>query len=177
MGDLVTKIYRNLVLSVLVALNISAYGQSEPITLIQKVVDKIESNTTLTVKEVDATEVYNRAFDGGGIIKIFTDQKVLVKIEEEIGLSFGRLTTIIYFENGEPIKIIDREENYKWREDQSGWDYTELNQVFQADIYIFDWEMDNNQTVKKGERNLSEGTCAIFEYEPLIELSRELVQK
>ncbi|MGD1958104.1 MAG: hypothetical protein ACFB2Y_04590 [Fulvivirga sp.] len=100
-----------------------------------------------------------------------------MKIEEEIGLSFGRLTTIIYFENGEPIKIIDREENYKWREDQSGWDYTELNQVFQAHIYIFDWEMDNNQTVKKGERNLSEGTCAIFEYEPLIELGRELVQK
>ncbi|MGD1958105.1 MAG: hypothetical protein ACFB2Y_04595 [Fulvivirga sp.] len=64
---------KNLIILTLLYITFQVYGQSESITLIQKAVDKIESNMTLTAKEFDATEVYNRAFDGGGIIKIFTD--------------------------------------------------------------------------------------------------------
>ncbi len=107
----------------------------------------------------------------------YLDKKGLQKIGQEIGVSFERLTTVLYFENGHPIKLIDREENFKWLEDQAGWDYSELNKVFQADIYIFDWEMDNNKTIKEGKRNLSEGSCAVFEYEQLIELGQELINK
>ncbi|SHK08137.1 hypothetical protein [Pseudozobellia thermophila] len=152
-------------------------GQSDSIVLIQRTVDKIENDANLTIKEFDATEVYKQAFDGGGKIELYVDKKGLRKIEQEIGVSFGRLTTVVYFENGQPIKLIDREENFKWLEDQTGWDYSELNKVFQADIYIFDWELDNNKTIEEGKRNLSEGSCAVFEYEPFIELGKELTNK
>lgn len=152
-------------------------GQSDSIELIQKTVDKIESDTNLAIKKFDATEVYKQAFDGGGIIKLYADKDGLRKIEQEIGVSFGRLTTVVYFDNGQVIKLIDREENFKWLEDQTGWDYSQMSQAFQADIYIFDWEMNSNKAIKKGKRNLSQGPCSVFEYEPLIELAQELIKK
>ena len=167
---------KSLFISLLLLIQVfTANGQSDSIELIQRTVNKIESDTNLTIKEFDATEVYKQAFDGGGIIKLYVDKSGLRKIEQEIGVSFGRLTTVVYFDNKQPIKLIDREENFKWCEDQTGWDYSELNQVFQADIYIFDWEIDSNKTFKEGKRNLSEGSCAVFEYEPLIELGKELM--
>ena len=154
----------------------TVFGQSDSINLISKIVDRIDNDTTLMVKEFDATKIYNIAFDGGGQIKLYFNKNGLQKIDQQIGVSFGRLITIVYFNNGKPIKITDREENFKWNEVQSGWDYTELNQIFQADIFIFDWEMDKNKTLMQGQRKLSEGTCSIFEYEPLINIGYELIK-
>lgn len=161
----------------LLFLAITVNGQSDSIYLIQKIVDNIDSDPNLVIKEFDVSEVYKQAFDGGGKITLYSNSIGLRKIKQEIGVSFGRLTTIVYFDNGEPVKFIDREENFKELVDQTGWDYSELNQVFQADIYVFDWETNNSKTIKEGKRNLSEGSCAIFEYEPLIELGQELMKK
>jgi hypothetical protein len=163
-------------ISILLLLTITVTGQADSLDLIQKIADKIDNDTNLVVKEFDATKVYNQAFDGGGTIKLYSDGNGLRKIKQEIGVSFGRLTTIVYFENGRPIKLIEKEENFKWLEDQTGWDYTALHQIFQADIYVFDWETDKNRTIIEGKRNLSEGSCVIFEYEPLIELGQKLMK-
>lgn len=172
------KMMKILLISVFViAQVINLQGQEARIDLIQEKVHEINADSTLTAKEVDATEIFGQAFDGGGIIKVFSSQNRIKKIHLEIGVSFGRLTTIIYFENGKPLKITDREENFKWLEDQTGWDYSELNQVFQADVFVFDWETGENKTIKQGERKLSEGTNAIFDYKPLTELAKELMKK
>ncbi|MEZ4995910.1 MAG: hypothetical protein R2824_36185, partial [Saprospiraceae bacterium] len=120
---------------------------------------------------------YGRAYDGGGVIKVFFNQQELKKIEEEIGLSFGRVSKIIYIEKGMPIKIIDREENFSWNKENTGWDYSKLNEVFQADIYIFDWDKDDTRIMKKGQRRLSQNTSTVFEYEPLIALGVHLWKK
>jgi hypothetical protein len=150
-------------------------AQTASIDKIELLVKSIDNDSSLVLKEFDATEVYEQAFDGGGIIEIYFDKEGIKKIVQEIGVSFGRLTTVIYFEQEVPKKITDKEENFKWKEDDSGWDYSSLNEIFKADIYIFDWKLDINQTLKKGQRNLSEGSCAVFEYEPLIELSKKLI--
>lgn len=152
-------------------------GQTDTIEQIKQMVSEIDLDATLKTKEFDAVEIYKHAFDGGGGIKISYDSRGIKKIEQEIGVSFGRLTTIVYFKDGQPIKIIDREENFKWKEDESGWDYSELHQVFQAEIYVFDWEMEEGKIIKQGKRNLSDGFCAITEYAPIIELGEELMKK
>ncbi len=85
------------------------------------------------------------------------------------------MTTIIYLKNGQPIKLIDREQNYKVKDDQSGLDYSKLNQVFEASIYIFNWDKGDSEMIKKGERKFSEGTCSNFEYEPLVDRVKKLV--
>ncbi|MCB0629767.1 MAG: hypothetical protein KDD15_08545 [Lewinella sp.] len=153
------------------------FGQNNSIDPIQQLVSQIDNDPSLTVKEFDATEIYGRAYDGGGVIKVFFNQQELKKIEEEIGLSFGRVSKIIYIEKGMPIKIIDREENFSWNKENTGWDYSKLNEVFQADIYIFDWDKDDTRIMKKGQRRLSQNTSTVFEYEPLIALGVHLWKK
>ncbi|WP_256867472.1 hypothetical protein [Winogradskyella forsetii] len=105
--------------------------------------------------------------DGGGILKVWSNENQICKIVEEIGLSYGRIKTIIYLESGIPIKIIETEENF--RRTNQGMEYYELNEVFKAEIYIFNWEMDESKIVRTGERLMSEGNCSTFDYEPIIE--------
>lgn len=78
---------------------------------------------------------------------------------------------------GKPIKIIETEENFKLKPDQTTFDYSQLKTVFQATIYIFNWDPDSNQTIIKGKRNLSEGTCALSEYEGTIEAAKKLLKE
>ena len=156
---------------------IVAFGQTDSLEIIDVEVHKINANQNLTIKEFDANEAYERIFDGDGLIRIYLDNNEIKKIEEEIGLSFGRIGTAIYFSKGEPIKIIDTEENFKLKSDQATFDYSKLDKVFEATIYIFDWDLDRNQTMIKGKRNLSEGTCAIFEYEGTIDTAKKLLNK
>ncbi|MDN4167095.1 hypothetical protein QWY31_16410 [Cytophagales bacterium LB-30] len=153
------------------------HGQDERVSRINNVIRQINKNDKLTITEFDANEVYGQVSDGGGIIKVYSDKKEIIKIEQEIGVSFGRLTTIIYVTAGKPIKIIDREEIFKFKDDQTGWDYTKLTKVFEATIYIFDWDIDDSKVIYNGKRVLSEGTCSNFEYEPLLETVQKLIDK
>ena len=155
----------------------TSFGQSQSVEAIKHIVAKIDTDGTLTMKEFDIEKLYNQTFDGGGRIVIGYNQNELKKIKEEIGTSFGRVTTIIYLNNGTPVKVIEREENFKWKEDDSGWDYSELHQVFQADYFIFNWEMDEMKIIKTGQPNLSDRTCAVYEHAPLIERALELMKK
>ena len=152
-------------------------AQSETVESINQEVNRIDQNDSLFEKEFDAVDVYKQAFDGGGSIKVFYSPKRLKKINEEIGLSYGRLTTTIYFNSDGPIKIIEKEENFKWNEELLEWDYSELVEVFKAEIYIFNWDLDYTKTFKDGKRRFSEGTCATLEYEPLIQTGKDLLKK
>lgn len=152
-------------------------GQDARTKQIDISVGLINSNDKLTLNEIDANEVYNQTFDGGGTIKIYSDSDNIFKIEQEIGLSYGRQTTIIYLTNGKPIQIIDREENFKLKDDKTTLDYSKLTQVFEATIYVFNWDKGDSKVNYKGKRVLSEGTCSNFEYEPLIEIAVKQLEK
>lgn len=171
------KFMKQLIIILILLRCLESYGQKDSLAIIDEKIRLIDSDSTLQLKVFDAPTIYDRAFDNGGEIKIYFHKNALKKIIHAIGVSFGRVTTIIYLDQDHPIKIIDREENFGILDDQTGWDYSKLKQVFQADIYIFDWELDKNKIIKTGKRNLSEGTCGIFEYEPIVSLCEELLKR
>lgn len=163
------------ILTFILGLTIHCFSQTELITIINKQVREINSDKGLTTKLFNANEVYNKTFDGGGRIEVYLKGGQITKIEESIGLSYGLVTTIIYLKDGRPIKIIDREENFKIKDDQSGLDYTKLNQVFEASIYVVNWDKDDSKILRKGERKFSEGVCSNLDYEPLVDRVKKLI--
>ena len=167
----------NLVLAILLLVLQSVFGQADQVKAIDRMVAKIENNQELKSKEFDAAEVFGHTFDGGGTITIHTVQNKAKKIEQVIGLSYGRVTTVIYLDVGKPIKIIETEENFPVLTNQTGLDYSQLKKIFEASIYVFDWDGDNAKTIIKGERKLSKGTCALFDYEPIIEMAAGLIKE
>jgi hypothetical protein len=156
--------------------DIPVFEQQDFVNLIDNIVYDINNNKSLIVKEFDSIEAYGQTFDGNGTIKVYIDSIHISKIVEQIGLSYGRITTTIYFSDNEPIKIIDTEDNFAINDNGTSLNYSELNTVFNTDIYIFDWEADNNKVIIEGKRNLSEGTCGIYEYEGLIDKTKDLLK-
>jgi hypothetical protein len=165
------------ILAIAFGLSSNCLAQTDLMVTIDKQAGQIDADKGLNKKQFSANEVYNRIFDGGGQIDVYLKGERLVKIEESIGLSYGLATTIIYLKDGQPIKIIDREENYKMKDDQSGLDYAKLNQVFEASIYVVNWDRDDSKIMRKGEREFSEGVCSNFDYQPLIESVKKLLMR
>lgn len=156
---------------ILTLIGFLAFGQENNLDRIDNEVKSIESDSTLKKAEYDWVELTGIATDGGGILKVWWNKKQTCKIVEEIGLSYGRIRTIIYLNSGIPIKIIETEENF---ENQNGeLNYKELNEVFRATIYVFDWENDESKIERTGKRILSEGSCSTFDYEPTIERAKK----
>jgi hypothetical protein len=153
------------------------FAQTDLVATIDSQARQIDSNKSLTIKTFDANEVYETVFDGGGEINVYLKSGQPVKVEQNIGLSYGRLTTIIYLKDGLPTKVIEREENFKTKDDQSGLDYTKLNQVFEATVYFTNWDKDESKVLKKGKRKFSEGECSNLAYEPLVRRAKNLINK
>tara|TARA_R110000765_G_scaffold125523_1_gene223074 strand:+ start:745 stop:1425 length:681 start_codon:yes stop_codon:yes gene_type:complete len=136
---------------------------------------KIEYDPTLVKKEFDLMELTGVVTDGGRILQVWLNKNQISKIYEEIGLSYGRVATTIYVDNGSPIKIIETEENFG--HDNGELNFEELNQVFKATIYVLDWENNNTKIERIGKRVLSEDSFSTFDYEPIIERARKAILK
>ena len=156
---------------ILTLIGFVTFGQENKLDRIENEVNSINSDSTLTKSEFDWTELTGITTDGGGILKVWQNENQICKIVEEIGLSYGCVRTTIYLQNGIPIKIIETEENFGHKNGEIN--YTELNEVFRANIYIFDWENDDGKIERIGKRVLSEGSCSTFDYEPIIERAKK----
>lgn len=155
-----------------------SFGQENKLDQIKGHVESIESDSTLTLTEFDWVELTGITTDGGGILKVWQNENQIFKIVEQIGLSYGRISTTIYFYKGHPIKIIETEENWIYIDESLKIDYNKgLNEVFKATIYVFDWENDDSKIKQTGERVMSEGTCSTFDYEPIIERAKKAILK
>lgn len=152
-----------------------AFGQENNIDRIDKEVNSIALDSTLSLIEFDWVELTGITTDGGGILKIWQNDTQICKIVEEIGLSYGRVSTTIYLDDGKPIKIIETEENFGYK--NGDLNYNELNEVFKAIIYVFDWENDESKIKRIGKRVMSEGNCATFDYEPILERAKKATTK
>ena len=152
-----------------------AFGQENKLDQIENEVNSINSDSTLTKSEFDWVELTGIATDGGGILKVWRNENQICKIVEEIGLSYGRIRTTIYLQIGLPIKIIETEENFGHKNGELN--YNELNEVFRANIHIFDWENDDGKIERIGKRVLSEGSCSTFDYEPIIERAEKAISE
>ena len=152
---------------ILTLIGFLTFGQENKLDRINDEVNSIESDLTLTESEFDWVELTGMTTDGGGTLKVWRNKSQIFKIVEEIGLSYGRIRTMIYLQSGLPIKIIETEENFGQKNDELN--FAELNEVFKAIIYIFDWETDDSKIERIGKRVMSEGNCSNFDYEPIIE--------
>ncbi|PHR87937.1 MAG: hypothetical protein COA80_18465 [Leeuwenhoekiella sp.] len=159
---------------VLTLVGFLSFAQVNETVRIDKLVESIKADSTLTESEFDWVKLTGIATDGGGILKVWRNRNQIVKVYEEIRLSYGRISTEIYLNNGEPIKIIEIEENFSLT--NHGVEYDELNEVFRAVIYLFDWESDKSKIERIGERNMSEGNCSSFDYEPIIERAKKAIE-
>ena len=162
---------KNAFVIILTLIGFLAFGQEKNLDRIDNEVKSIESDSTLVEKEFDWVELTGITTDGGGFLKVWRNEKLICKIVEEIGLSYGRIRTVIYLNNGIPIKIIETEENFGHENGELN--YQELNEVFTATIYVFDWENDESKIERTGKRVLSEGSCSTFDYEPTIERAKK----
>lgn len=149
--------------------------QTNRIALIEKKVTEIESDATLTEVEFDLLELTGRVTDGGGMLKLWRNQNQTQKIIQEVGLSFGRISTTVYLENKIPIKVIETEENFESNNGEL--DYSKLNEVFKATSYFFDWEQDDSNIELKGKRVLSQGNCTAIDYKPILEMAKKAISK
>ncbi len=150
------------------------FGQENKLDRIKSEVNSINSDSTLTKSEFDWTKLTGITTDGGGILEVWRNENQICKIVEEIGLSYGRIKTTIYLQNGIPIKIIETEENFGHKNGEVN--YNELNEVFTSTIYVFDWENDESKIERIGERVLSEGNCSTFDYEPILERAKKAIE-
>ncbi|WP_411767146.1 hypothetical protein [Winogradskyella sp. A3E31] len=164
---------KNAFVIILTLIGFLAFGQENNVDRIDNEVKFIESDSTLKETEFDWVELTGISTDGGGILKVWQNEKQICKIVEEIGLSYGRIRTIIYLNDGIPIKIVETEENFGHENGELN--YKKLNKVFRATIHIFDWENDESKIVQTGKRVLSEGSCSTFDYEPTIERAKKAI--
>jgi len=160
---------------ILTLIGFVTFGQENKLEQINDHVESIESDSSLTLREFDWVELTGITTDGGGILKVWRNENQILKIVEQIGLSYGRVSTTIYLIEGVPIKIIDTEENFGFKNDEMN--YNELNEVFKATIFVFNWEKDQSKIERIGERVMSEGTCSTFDYEPIIERAKKAILK
>ena len=164
-------------LSVLWLSSIKTSAQANLQNLINQKVAAIDSNKQLLQKTFEAKEIYYQTSDGGGFLTITHLENKCYKIEQEIGLSYGRVTQIVYLENDVPIKILEKEENFTWIENTSSWDYSTLNTVYKSEVYILDWAQNTAEFVEVGKRVFTSESYDLTAYEPLLELSTELMNE
>jgi hypothetical protein len=160
---------------ILTLIGFVTFGQENKLDRINNEVNLINSDSTLIESEFDWAELTGITTDGGGILKMWQNQNQICKIVEEIGLSYGRVSTVIYLESDTPIKIIETEENFGNKDGEIN--YNELNEVFRANIYIFDWENDDGKIERIGKRVLSEGSCSTFDYETIIARAKKAIEQ
>lgn len=148
-------------------------GQARLIKQIDQRIKFIDSQQKLTVRHFDASKVYKQITDGGGDISVFLLDNKIVKIKQEINLSAGRITTIIYLNCDTPIAIIEKEEIFEWPKNASKFNYKKLRRVFWEKIYVSDG--DSFKTITQGKRFQSEQACGTSESLTLIETTQKLM--
>lgn len=118
------------------------FAQGERVGWIEQQVQEIDSDHTLVVDTIDATTIYDVDFDGGGVVYYGYRRKELVKIHQELGLSWGRSTKEYYFLNDTIMLLREREELFPWNADSTGYDHTGLFTNYEAKHYLWTWRIE-----------------------------------
>lgn len=152
-------------------------GQTDSIVVIDDLTKDIDNSPMISKATFSASEVYRQITDNGGEIIVLYEGENIFKITQEIGLSWGFISTTFYFKDDLPIKIIEIERNFRWNENESKFDYTKLDQVFYWEYYIFDYDRDQGVINRTGDPVFSEPVCGLYEYEDEIERIRSYYLK
>jgi hypothetical protein len=146
----------------------SSYSQELDSIAIKELVQEINNTQGLDSTYHNWSELTGIHTDGGAELISWRNKGELVKVYQQVGLSFGRLTTIIYLHDDKPIMAIETEENFEL-DDQGEIDYRVLKVVFQEINYYYkevpaasgEYDLDYWQV---GKRVLSEQYCSSSEF-------------
>ena len=128
---------------------ITATGQNvRTEEVIDKLADDIDHLRIGSVEKV-VPEYFAKSFEGAQVQTAYYNKSDIKKYREETGNTFGRRVITIYFENNQPIKIIDSDENWTWQVDVAGEVKMNYVPVWQIEIFILDWERGKFQTREK----------------------------
>lgn len=149
--------------------------QNNPsISVIDSVVSDIDNDASLSHVQFDGKEVWSQTFDGGAEFDIWSNDSCIRKISSNVRTSYGMNEVIIYLDDNIPIKFIETEYNFPIDSSLS-FDFSKLIKVYQYIYYVHNWDMDLGESFEEGKRVLSEGSCAIYEFEPLIDKAHQLL--
>ena len=162
---------KNIVFTLSIFLSFSLLGQ-DTINNIKHNIKSIESSITDSVT-FSIEELYGVVTDGGGSVKTYLSGKDIVKVKQQVSVSYGRLTTVLVLSEGLPIYIMDREENFDRNETESSWKYDNLNTVYQVELFITDYLNEDYKWIENGERKLSEDGETVDAYFQIVNKVKE----
>lgn len=147
------------------------YAQDTLLAGLDADMSQVENNRNLIIKEINLSETDSQQTEGGRILRLFGEQDELVKIEEILGTSFGRIRTMVFLKKAIPFLIISKEEHHTFNGDRSGRDNDSMHQVFEIKMYIFNWEKEEGKIIRSGSSIYSDDVCTFGEFLPLITTS------
>ena len=148
-------------------ISLSAHAQELDTVAIKAIVQQIDNTAELDSTVHDWSQLTGVVTDGGAELISWRNNGEVVKVFQQVGLSFGRITTTIYLHDSEPIMAIETEENFGF-DDQGEIDYTSLKMVYQEINFYYkedppysgEYDLYNRHT---GKRVLSEQYCSSSE--------------
>ncbi|WP_435138252.1 hypothetical protein [Formosa sp. A9] len=148
-------------LIILITFTFLSYSQNKLTNDIDNYTESINSNPKLKLSEYDWNTITKTHIDHGATLRIWKTKKQIVKVEEQFAASYGRYTRIIYLKNNKPIKGIEIEENFGFKNNKI--DYTHLNTQFKAQVYVTGYNdlIDEYEfeTIEEGQRNATHPYC------------------
>lgn len=156
-------------------ISFNAFGQNLTLEKINKEVNRIQTDSTLTITVLNALDKPKETLDGGYVLKVWHQQHDIVKIVEEKGLSYGRLKTILYLNANLPIKIIEVEDNFS--QTSTGLNYKKLDVVYKTVRHIVNWKQGRDITQTKGKRRFSVPKKSVHDYNTLVEKVQRTIGK
>ncbi|MCR8669413.1 hypothetical protein NO995_17140 [Aestuariibaculum sp. M13] len=150
----------NLIL-ILLTYTLIGYSQNKLTDEIDKYVKSIDSNSELKVSEYDWNKITESHVDHGAILRIWKTKNQIVKVEEQFEASYGRCTRLIYLKNNKPIKGVELEENFEFKNNEI--DYSDLSSQFKMQVYVIGFNdlIDEYEFEAKeeGQRKVTEPYC------------------
>ena len=148
-------------------ISLFAHAQEQDTVAIKAIVQQIDNTAELDSTVHDWSQLTGVVTDGGAELISWRNNGEVVKVFQQIGLSFGRITTTIYLHDSEPIMAIETEENFGF-DDQGEIDYTSLKMVYQEINFYYkedppysgEYDLYNRHI---GKRVLSEQYCSSSE--------------
>lgn len=118
--------------------------QNDKLESIRQAFRAINNDTTLHRVTLKGDRFLAHRTDGGGKLVGFFKDNSVVKITEEVGLSFGMRRLEYYFKDRGLIFVYETEEDFPYDDSAASFDYTKLSKVFEGRYYFY-----NNVLIKR----------------------------
>lgn len=118
--------------------------QNDELESIKQAFWTINNDTALQRVTLQGDKFLGESVDGGGELVGYFKGDSIVKITEDVGLSFGVMKIEYYFKGGYLIFVYEKEKDFPYDDSTASFDYTRLSLVFEGKYYFH-----NDSLIKK----------------------------